>query len=86
MSASYIPIRKKQQEPDVLSALERYLDDLDATLQLKRELMAHVSEQLAQNKIQIDDAQKLKYVCFDWLITSFAFSCSAEIYPGSKES
>ena len=47
-TASHIPTRTKQQEPDVLTALERYLDDLDARLQLERELMAHVSKQPAQ--------------------------------------
>lgn len=29
----------KCQNPDMLSALERYLDDMDARLQLERELM-----------------------------------------------
>ena len=43
-----MPTRTKQQEPDVLSALERYLDDLDASLQLEHELMASVSEQPAR--------------------------------------
>lgn len=30
---------KQRQKPDMLSALERYLDDMDARLQLERELM-----------------------------------------------
>jgi len=31
--------QQKPQEPDALSALERYLDDIDATLQLEREII-----------------------------------------------
>ena len=38
-SPTSFALSQKQQEPDMLSALERYLDDFDARLQLERELM-----------------------------------------------
>lgn len=39
-SSSIANPQEKQQEPDILSKLEEYLDDLDARLQLERELIA----------------------------------------------